>query len=137
MDLLNTARKDQPELSYSEMTQKFTELLLEAKIDAMALSGELIINRLIRNDPDEDFERPDFTLDEIPPYQIYTVLKALFNNKSALIGLSSQDIKKQLLSDDLITKKTGTSYIDSFFKKDTSTKRLKDIHNIVKNKKKK
>jgi hypothetical protein len=134
MDLLNTAKKDSPDMTYSEMVQIFTELLIESKIDAMALSGELIINRLIRNDPDEDFERPDFTEDEIPPYQIYTVLKALENNKSALVGLSSQNIKRQLLSDDLITKKTGTSFIDPFFKKKTSTKRLKNIHKHLKNK---
>lgn len=131
MDLLNTAKKDGPQLTYSEMAQRFTELLLEAKIGAMALSGELIINRLIRKYPDDDFERPDFTDDEVPPYQIYTVLKALENNKSALIGLSSQDIKRQILSDDLITKKDGVSYIDPFFKKDTSTKRLKDINKIL------
>lgn len=131
MDLLNTAKKDGPQLTYSEMAQRFTELLLEAKIGAMALSGELIINRLIRKFPDDDFERPDFTDDEVPPYQIYTVLKALENNKSALIGLSSQDIKRQILSDDLITKKDGVSYIDPFFKKETSTKRLKDINKIL------
>lgn len=132
MDLLNTAKKDGPELTYEEMAQKFTELLLEAKIDAMALSGELIINRLIRKCPDTDFERPNFEADELEPYQIYTVLKALENNKSVLIGLASQDIKKQLLSDDIVNKKTGSSYIDPFFKKHTSTKRLKDIHEIVK-----
>ena len=131
MDLLNTSRKDQPELTYSEMCQTFTELLLEAHIDAMALSGELIINRLLRKDPDVDFERPDFSEPEEPSYQIYTILKALENNKSSLIGLSSQDIKRQLLSDDLVTKKNGTSYMDPFFKKQTSTKRLIDIHKII------
>ncbi len=124
MSLLNTVDKENPNRSYSEMAQKFTELLLEAHIDAMAISGEIIINRLIRKDPDTDFERPDFSQDELEPYQIYTILRALSNNKSALIGLASQDIKKQILSDDLVTKKTGYSYIDPFFKKKTSTKRL-------------
>lgn len=133
MDLLNTSKNSNIINSYADMAQRFTELLLEASIDAMAVSGELIINRLIRKDPDTDFERPDFTLDDIGPYQIYTVLKALENNKSALIGLSSQDIKRQLLSDDLVTKKTGTSYLDVFFKKKTSTKRLKEIKTILKN----
>ena len=127
MSLLNTVDKENPNRSYSEMAQKFTELLLEAHIDAMAISGEIIINRLIRKDPDTDFERPDFSQDELEPYQIYTILRALSNNKSALIGLASQDIKKQILSDDLVTKKTGHSYIDPFFKKKTSTKRLTDI----------
>ena len=133
MDLLNTSKKGVTR-TYHEMCQKFTELLLEAGIDAMAISGEVIINRLIRKDPDVDFERPDFEADILEPYQIYTVLKALTNNKSALIGLASQDIKKQLLSDDLVTKKTGTSYIDPFFKKRTSTKRLKKMKEMLKRK---
>ena len=134
MDLLNTGTKGTSNMTYSEMCQHFTELLLEAHIDAMALAGELIINRLLRNDPDDNYERPDFTQKEVPPYQIYTVLKALENNKSLLIGLSSQNIKRQLLSDDLVTKKTGTSYLDSLFKKQTPTKRLLDIRKIVQKK---
>lgn len=137
MDLLNTSRKDKS-MTYNDMAIRFTHLLLEANIKAMALSGELIINRLLRCDPDEDFSRPDFSGErgDVPDYQIYTILKALENNKSVLIGLSSQDIKRQLLSDDLITKKTGASYLDPFFMKHTNTKRLKEIHKIIKNKKK-
>ena len=138
MDLLNTSKKDkdQDNRTYHDMAQQFTELILEAGIDAMALSGEIIINRLLRKNPDIDFDRPDFTEDDLEPYQIYTVLKALENNKSALIGLASQDIKRQILSDDLVTTKDGTSYIDPLFKKQTPTKRLKDIRNYIKSKKK-
>lgn len=132
MDLLNRSRKDDEFLTYDMMAQKFTELLVEANIDAMALSGELIINRLIRNDPDDNFERPDFSdRTGVPPYQILTVLAALENNKSALVGISSQYLKRQLLSDDLVTKKTGTSYLDPFFKKDNSTTRLREIQSIL------
>lgn len=128
MDLLNTTKKNQDgNLTYHEMAQIFTELLIESKIDAMAISGEVIINRLIRKNPDLDYERPDFSQKKLEPYQIYTVTKALTNNKSPLIGFSSQDIKKQMLSDDLITKKNGTSYLDPFFKKHTTTKRLKEL----------
>lgn len=134
IDLLNKANRD-VEMGYADMAARFTQLLLDAKIDAMALAGELIINRLLRNDPDDDFNRPDFSQKEIPPYQIYTVLKALENNKSAFIGLASQDIKRQLLSDDIVTKKTGSSYLDPFFKKETSTKRLQDIRKIIQKKK--
>lgn len=136
MDLLNTSKKDVVR-TYHEMCQTFTQLLIEAGIDAMAISGEIIINRLIRKNPDTDFERPDFEQDELEPYQIYTILKALAYNSSPLIGLASQDIKKQLLSDDLVTKKTGTSYIDPFFKKKTSTKRLKDARKIIRERYKK
>ena len=114
------------------MLQQFVELLLSSKIDAMAIAGELLINRLIRKDPDEELCRPNFALRDIGPYQIYTVLKALENNKSMFIGLASQEIKKQLISDDIVTKKTGTSYIDEFFKKDVSTDRLYEIHEMLK-----
>lgn len=130
MDLLNKNKTDGDGMTYHQMAQTFTELLIDASIDAMAISGEVIINRLIRKDPDEDFERPDFTAKEIGPYQILTVLKALENNSSPLIGISSQYIKKQLISDDIL-KKRGTSYLDVFFKKTTSTKRLRELHEQV------
>lgn len=131
MDLLNKSRKKGETITYQDMAQKMTELLVDSGIDAMSVAGELIINRLIRKDPDETFERPDFSKEDIGDYQIYTLLKALRNNKSPLIGLASQDIKLQLLSDD-ITKKHGSSYIDPFYKQKTSTKRLKDIHKYLK-----
>lgn len=131
IDLLNKSKKDKISMTYAEMAQEFTNLLLQAGIDAMAISGEIIINRLIREDPDETFGRPDFSRRDIGPYQIYTVLKALEYNKSPLIGLSSQNIKRQLTSDDIVTKKNGTSYIDSLFKVDAKTDRLKEIHEIV------
>lgn len=135
MDLLNKSKVDS-DMTYHEMAQTFTELLVDASIDAMAISGEVIINRLIRKDPDEDFVRPDFSNTDIGPYQILTVLKALENNPSPLIGISSQYLRKQLISDDIL-KKQGTSYIDVFFKKDTPTKRLKEIHDHVKRRKEK
>ena len=137
MDLLNKSNSGENSMTYHQMAQTFTELLLSAGIKAMAISGEVIINRLIRCDPDETFERPDFTNDILEPYQIYTVRNALEHNKSALIGLSAQDIKRQLLSDDLVTKKTGTSYIDAFFKKETPTDRMVDIHEILKRRREK
>jgi hypothetical protein len=110
------------------MAQIFTQLLLDANIDAQAVAGELIINRLIRQDPDDNYERPNFAKKHLEPYQIYTVIRALERNKSPLIGLSSQDIKRQIISDDLITKKHGESFIDPLFKETVSTDRLKEIH---------
>ena len=130
MDLLNKSNKDSNgDMSYSEMCQTFTELLLDANIKAMAVAGEVIINRLIRKDPDTDFERPDFTRKNLGPYKILTVRSALENNKSPLIGISSQNVKRQLLSDDTVDKKTGTSYIDPLFRTKTSTKKLMNLHN--------
>lgn len=128
-NVLNTGKENIK--SYHEMTQRLIELLVEANIGAMALSVEILVNRVIRKDPDDDFRRPDFRKKDIGKYQLYTVLKALENNKSPIVGLASQNIKRQLLSDDLVTRKTGTSHLDPFAKKETSTKRLKEIHNIL------
>lgn len=128
MSVLNNSKTTKSSMSYHEMAQRFTELILSAGIDALALAGELIINRLIRNDPDEDFSRPDFSNDYLGKYQIVTLRTALTSNKSSLVGLAAQYLKKQLLSDDLITKKDGTSFIDPVFRKTTSTKRLRDMY---------
>lgn len=132
MSLLNSkAKADQNVTSnYHEMAQKFTDLLLDAKIGATALSGELIISRLIRKDPDVDFERPDFTKDEVGKYKILTVSRAIEHNKSPLLGFAGQDIKRQLMSDNLVTIKNAPSYIDAHFKKTTSTERFIEDHAI-------
>lgn len=128
MALLNS---DTGKETYEEMCQEFVELLVDAGIKAMSISGEVLINRLIRKDPDDDFKRPDFSKKNIGPYKILSVIKALVSNESALIGLSTQDLKKQILSDELL-KKTGTSYIDDFFMPEVSTERLSELHEIVK-----
>ena len=128
MALLNS---DTGKETYEEMCQEFVELLVDAGIKAMSISGEVLINRLIRKDPDDDFKRPDFSKKKIGPYKILSVIKALVSNESALIGLSTQDLKKQILSDELL-KKTGTSYIDDFFMPEVSTERLSELHEIVK-----
>ena len=129
MSLLNS---DTGKETYHEMCQEFVELIVEAGIKAMSISGEVLINRLIRKDPDEDFSRPDFSKTNIGPYKILSVIKAIVNNKSALIGLATQDLKKQILSDDLL-KRDGASYIDPFFMPNVPTDRLYELHEIVKN----
>ena len=128
MALINRSNKD---MTYTKMAQTFTELLIKSDIAAMALGAELIINRLVRNDPDIDFERPDFSQERLPKYQIYTIFKALEYNNSSLVGLSSQNIKRQLLSYDLFDKKKGTSYIDDFFEEKIPTGRLLEIQDIL------
>lgn len=122
MNLLNNSKStSNGTITYHEMAQKFTELLLDAGIKATALSGELIINRLIRNDPDVDYDRPDFSKEDIDKYKIVNVLNAIEYNKSPLLGLAGQNLKRQLLSDALVTTKDSPSYIDAYFKKKTST----------------
>ena len=116
MNTLNKANKDDIDETIDGMCQKFAELLVESSIDASIVAGEIIINRLIR-DAVDTYERPDFTKEKLAPYKIYTVLKALEHNRSPIIGLSSQNLKRQLLSDELIEDKIGTSYLDAFYKK--------------------
>jgi hypothetical protein len=115
MGLLNKSHKDGEIQTIDEMVQKFTELLVISGIKASALSGEIIINRLIRSIKHK-YDRPDFTNPELEPYEIITIAKALEENKSPGLGLSVQYIKRQLLSDEIVTERTGTSYIDPFLK---------------------
>ena len=117
--------------SINTMSQKFLDILVEAGIDANVVAAELIINRMIRS-VTRPFERPDFSKDELEPYSIYTVSKALEKNKSITVGLSFQNIKRQILSDDSFTERTGTSYLDPFYKTEISTDNYKKYTQIIK-----
>ena len=131
MNLLNNSKSTaNGSITYHEMAQKFTELLLDAGIKATALSGELIINRLVRNDPDLDYSRPDFSKEDVGKYKIVNVLNAIEYNQSPLLGLAGQNLKRQILSDALVSTKCSSSYIDAYFKKHTSTENfIKKHHN--------
>ena len=115
MALLNRNRKEGEPQSIDEVTQRFVELLVSSGIKASSLAGECIINRLVRSDINK-YHRPDFTNDVLEPYSIITIRKALEENESPGLGLSVQYVKRQLLSDEIITERTGTSYIDPFLR---------------------
>lgn len=124
MELTNKAKKDAVDETIDSISQQFLELLIESGIDASVVAPELIINRLIRS-VKHPYERPDFTKHKLEPYTIYTVRRALERNKSPLIGISYQNLKRQFLSDDLFTERNGTSYIDEFYRIDIPTDNLK------------
>ena len=130
MDLLNKTRKDDIDETIDSISQHFLELLIKSGISANVVAAEIIINRLVRS-AECIYDRPDFKKEQMPPYTILTVRKALEKNRSALIGLSFQDIKKQLLSDDLYDERSGTSYIDEFFKPEIKTDNLKRYADMV------
>ena len=131
MNLLNKQRTDEIDETIETMSQKFLDLLIESKIDANVIAAELIINRLIRSDINM-YERPDFSNEELEPYSMYTVSRALEKNKSPLIGLSFQNIKRQFLSDELYENRHGTSFIDPFYWTNIPTDNLKKYAKLTK-----
>lgn len=131
MGLLNRNRKEGEPQTIDEVTQRFVELLVVSGIKASSLAGECIINRLVRSDINI-YDRPDFTRTRLEPYTIITIRKALEDNKSPGLGLSVQYIKRQLLSDEIVTERTGTSYIDPFLQ--TKVPNLSEIYGTTKRK---
>ena len=130
MNLLNKENKDEIDETIDSISQKFLDLLIESKIDANVIATELIINRLIVSVKDK-YRRPDFSDEDLEDYEIVIVNKALTNNKSPLIGISFQNIKRQFLSDELFEERDGTAYIDEFYRKEVSTANLKKYSKIV------
>lgn len=129
MNLINK-KKDNENETIDTMLQQFLDLMVTAKISASIVAGEVIINRLVKdiNDP---YVRPDFSQEILPKYQIKTVKNALTKNKSPLIGLSSEGLKKQLLDDELYNTRYESSYVDPLFKETISMKRLKGYSKLV------
>lgn len=118
------------------MSNTFLDLLIESGIDANVIAAELIINRLIRS-IENKYDRPDFYSDELEPYEIITINRALEKNKSPLVGLSFQNIKRQLLSDEIYEERDGTSYLDPFYWTEIPTDNLKEYSKIAREEMKK
>ena len=93
------------------------------------VSGEIILNRLIRK-KDNIMLRPDFSCRKMPEYQVCTIRKALWYNKSPLIGLSFEQLKRQLLNSNL-SERTGTSFLDANFYEKLSTKSIKKYQKSI------
>lgn len=134
MDLINSKKKNESDENINEsidsVCNKFLDLLIEANIDASLVAAEIIVNRLIR-DPFNPYVRPDFGKDKRPLCEVYTVKKSLKNNPSPTVSMSFQDLKSQILSDDLFTIRNAPSYLDSFYKINLSTENLKKYGEIV------
>lgn len=130
MDLLNKNRHDTVAETIDSIAQKLLDLLVESDIKANVVASELIINRLIRS-VKNPYERPDFTQETLEPYDIYTVNHCLERNKSPLIGIVFQNVKRQLISDNLYTDRTAPSYVDHLFMEQVDTKNIKRYKEIV------
>ena len=123
MNLINRQNKDEVDYDIDTICNEFLRLIVEAKIGAGVIATELIINRLIRSSMNI-FERPDFSKDKVEPYQILTVSKALEKNPSPMIGLSFQNLKRQILSNELFEDRNEPSYMDAYFKTEIPTENL-------------
>jgi len=116
MYLLNNKkrREEAGVFTIDEMIQRMLDLLIESKIDADSVHGELLIRPLIRNS-NNVLKIPDFKrYNASREYEVLTVEGALQRHPSVLISLSFQDIGRQL-TNPLTFKKRETSFIDPFF----------------------
>ena len=123
MDLVNkeTSKFD----SYHELAQRMFDLFVNANINCRHVQGEIILNRLIR-DANNINHRPDFKKFEEPEYKIITLPQALIKNDAPTIGLSFQEIKRQLLSN-AFYEKNGSSYLDPFYSTEIPTDHFRQL----------
>ena len=116
---------------FSTLIMDFFSTLMNAGINCRLVQAEIIINRLIR-DANDLYHRPDFTQFKMPEYKILNINQALLKTKAPTIGFSYQELKRQILSDDLYDIKDGSSYLDPMYVKKIDTYRLKELAKKVK-----
>lgn len=134
--IMNLINKDASKYEdYSKLAQDFFEILIDAGIKCRHVQAEIILNRLIR-DADNIYRRPDFAKFNPPKYKILTLNQALLNTSAPTIGLSYQEVKRQILSDALYDEKKGSSYLDPLYADKVSTDHLKELVKKVAERKK-
>jgi len=129
MNLINKRKQIDSE-TIATIAQKLLDLLIDAGIEATATSSEMIINRMIR-DASDIYRRPDFSKKILPKYQIITARQALEKNLAPHIGLSYQDVKRQMISDDMYTKRSESSYLDPLFNTEVPMNNLKEYGKMI------
>ena len=130
--IMNLLNKDAIKFDdYNSLAQNFFETLIEASIRCRHVQGEIIINRLIR-DAENLFERPDFSKITTPEYKILTLNQALLNTRAPTVAFSYQELRRQILSDDIYERKDGKSYLDPLYSTTVPTNRFKKLHEDLK-----
>lgn len=125
--IMNLLNKDAGKYDdYSQLVQHFLETLIKAGIRCRHIQAEIILNRLIR-DANNIYLRPDFSKFKHPDVKILTLNQALINTKAPTIGLSYQEVKRQILSDGLYEEKDGSSYLDPLYADVIDTSRFRDL----------
>jgi len=132
MDLVNKEASKYED--YNILTQRFLEMLLDANIKCRHVQGEILINRLIR-DATDIYSRPDFHKFKLPAYKILNLNQALLNMRAPTVGLSYQEVKRQISSDAIYEEKDGSSYLDPLYATKVKADRLKELAAIVQRKK--
>lgn len=129
--IMNLLNKDAIKFDdYNELAQHFFDTLIDANIKCRNLQGEIILNRLIRSG-DDIYSRPEFDKMKAPSFQILTLNQALLNTKAPTVGFSYQELKRQILGDDLYEVKDGKSYLDPLYMNEIPTDRFKRLHEKV------
>lgn len=123
MNLLDKNAKNYDD--YAVLAQDFFETLITAGIVCRNVQAEVILNRLIR-DADNLYIRPHFEKFENPKYKILNLNQALLNTKAPTVGMSYQELKRQILSDTLYEDKDGQSYLDPLYATKVDTTRFKE-----------
>ena len=117
--------------NYSDMAQDFFEIFIAANINCRHVQAEIILNRLIR-DANNLYVRPDFRSFNNPEYKILVLNQGLLKTKAPTIGISYQELKRQILSDEIYQDKDGSSYLDPLYMNRIPTDRLKELARHVK-----
>lgn len=124
MSLLDSDKKEgMDEVNIDTVSQMVLDIFVESGLSASMVSGEILLNRMIRR-ADNVMKRPDFSKEEMPDYYIYTITKVLENNESITVGLGFENLKRQLLNSNL-DERTEPSFMDAFFKETLSTDPIK------------
>ena len=123
MQILDHEEKNMEEVNINTISQKILDIMVEANIGAPMVAGELLINRLIRK-ADDITKRPSFGLKQLPDYQISTVTKVLEQNGAPLLGMSFQNLKRQLLNSN-IGERNDSSFFDACFMETIDTSCIK------------
>lgn len=117
IDLLDkdNYRKEEGIETVDQLAQHMLDLVVVSKINADSVHSEIILRELLRSKEDV-LKRPDFReYTGMNDVDILTLKKALSKHPSITVSLSFQELKRQFRN--LLTyEKTGSSFLDPFFK---------------------
>ena len=110
--------------SIDALVQKMLDLLVDAKLDASCVQGEMIMYKLIRSS-ENVLKRPNFEdIVTRSDYQILTIKSSLKKDPSVDTALSTPFLKYQLVQDPTTFAKTAPSDYDLSFRPYVSEKQL-------------